>query len=382
MSPLLPELIFNHHGQSLFPLMNQWQSSQKLPSVILLTGQAGIGKRKIAQVMAQWMLCETQGFLSLPSRDCASHTASLKNTTRPMPCTQCPSCLRVASSSDSEFIEISAQDAEDASSEGTSSALKIETFRKLKSSQGFAAHPGRLKVILIASAERMTAQAANSVLKLLEEPPMGWVFLLTAADPTLLLPTIASRCQNFRLKPFSTAQLEELLSVTDLDPERRAVCASLAQGSWDRACLLAEEHVWEKRKLLFEFLKTPSAVIHPLIDWASAESANQEILLDLLEQIVADLLKWSVSPFLSSPENYPWSVLGQGERSQPLEKTTQALISHARKQSQGQTGLLKARKYWLEHAERLAQARLRASLPLNKKLFIQHLLMPWLLEAA
>ena len=73
------------------------------------------------------------------------------------------------------------------SEEGVTStgALKIDQFRRLKETAGYGAHEGSHRVILIPNADRMTTQAANSVLKILEEPPRGWVFILTASDPTL-----------------------------------------------------------------------------------------------------------------------------------------------------------------------------------------------------
>ena len=258
------------------------------------------------------------------------------------------------------------------SSSGGSGALKIEQFRKLKASMGFGAMEGRSKITLIPSADRMTVQAANSVLKLLEETPPGWMFFLTANDPTLLLPTIASRCQIFRLKPFSTGEIEELLQQAGVDAPRVPICARLSQGSWDRALSLAKDETWEQRKALFQFLKAPSSMIHTLVDWASTVTGEQpshlETMIDLLEQLTADLIRWTTSADTSQPESYAW-IQADGQ---------EALVSHAREFLRQHGSLDAARAAWIEHAERLAQARVKISLPLNKKLLTQDLLLPWM----
>jgi len=366
VSKSTPETVIQHHGKTLFGLMNEWQLRRQLPSVLLLTGQAGIGKRAMVYFLAQWILCEKQGFY----------------TSQPelRPCGECSSCQRVLSGNDIYFTEIFADSDEESStmpsgassSSGGSGALKIEQFRKLKASMGFGAMEGRSKITLIPSADRMTVQAANSVLKLLEETPPGWMFFLTANDPTLLLPTIASRCQIFRLKPFSTGEIEELLQQAGVDAPRVPICARLSQGSWDRALSLAKDETWEQRKALFQFLKAPSSMIHTLVDWASTVTGEQpshlETMIDLLEQLTADLIRWTTSADTSQPESYAW-IQADGQ---------EALVSHAREFLRQHGSLDAARAAWIEHAERLAQARVKISLPLNKKLLTQDLLLPWM----
>ncbi|MEO5969262.1 MAG: hypothetical protein ABIQ95_04995 [Bdellovibrionia bacterium] len=372
MSKAPPETVIQHHGKTLFGLMKEWQQRLQLPSVLLLTGQSGIGKRSMVYFLAQWILCEKQGFYSSKSDKAASD----KGTSEPRPCGQCPSCQRALSGNDVHFTEIFADSDEEsgvgsastASNSGNSGALKIEQFRKLKASMGFGATEGRSKIILIPAADRMTLQAANSVLKLLEETPPGWIFFLTANDPTLLLPTVASRCQIFRLKPFSTDELEELLKQADVDSQRIKICAVLAQGSWDRALSLAKDETWEQRKALFQFLKAPSSNIHALVDWASMQPSHFDTLIDLLEQLTADLIRWTTSSSISQPESYPW-IQSDG---------AEALAFHAREFGRKHGGIDMARAAWIRHAERLAQARLKSSLPLNKKLLIQDVLLPWM----
>lgn len=331
--------------------MREWQNRRQLPPVLLLTGQAGIGKRVIAYHLARWILCETAGF---------QYGDSLQA------CGKCASCQRILTGNEVNLTEITAES--DGDSDYTSGPLKIEQFRKLKATAGFASETHRYRLILIPDADRMTVQAANSVLKLLEEPPKGWIFLLTAHDPTLLLPTIVSRCQTIRLKPFLTETLETLLEIEGIEPKKRKVCAQLAQGSWSRAIAFTEDEVWKQRNVVFEFLEEPSAVLPSLVDWASQKPSQMELLIDLLEQLTSDLIRWSTSSFQQTPENFPWiHTDGRNSILIQIKKTIRRFGS-----------LESAREFWFEQAQRLAQSRQESLTPVNKKLFIQDLLIPWL----
>ncbi|MCM2279434.1 MAG: hypothetical protein NDJ89_15270 [Oligoflexia bacterium] len=372
----LPELLLRHHGErsegapGLFGIMKEWIDQKKIPPVLLLTGIPGIGKRSIGHFLAQWILCESGPFAQAAAEtgdlfgglglaeSPAPSAARSPDTIRP--CGSCGSCQRALKGSWIDFTEILPE-------EGEGEALKIDQFRELKSSQGFGAHEAAYRVILIPNSDRMTPQAANSILKLLEEPPAGWLFFLTASDSTLLLPTIVSRCQTLRLRPFRVPTLEALLTENGVAPARAVVCAALAHGSWGKALQLAQDEAWERRKSLFELLTHPAETIPGLVDWAASEPRNFELLLDQLEQLTADLIRWSATAI--APDSYAWA--NADGRS--------ALIQHAKALTrEPRESLTRARDFWLERAERLAQARQQSLAPLNRKLLIQDLLLPWL----
>jgi DNA polymerase-3 subunit delta' len=236
-------------------------------------------------------------------------------------------------------------------------SLKIEQFRKLKTTAGFAAQDGRFQLTLIPNADRMTVQAANSILKLLEETPKGWVFILSTNDPTLLLPTLVSRCQILRLKPLAEEDLKNLLHSIEAPHERIDACAQMAQGSWTRAQTYASDEYWEKRKTILQFLKDPPSATLSLMDWASQDPFHFEALLDCLEQFTAELLHLNIQEKLSdNPE----------------------LNAHAKTLIRSKGNSHAAREFWFERAENLAQARQSIHLPLNRKLQIQNILLPWI----
>src|ERR1700731_2434150 len=89
---------------------------------------------------------------------------------------------------------------------------------------------GRSKVYVIVNAEELAEDAGNRLLKTLEEPPPFVVFLLTAVERGAVLPTIASRRQEIRLRSALRAKLAAALVVSGADPQRAEQLAALAGG--------------------------------------------------------------------------------------------------------------------------------------------------------
>ncbi len=355
LSKKLPALVVQHHWKTLTQPLQEWKTRKQAPPVLLLTGPSGIGKNGIAHFLAQWILCENHGLV---------HSPFSENSSSLLPCEKCSSCQKIQSGNGVDLTVIASENEEDSSS--TSGLLKVEQFRKLKSTAGFGASEGRHKITLILSADRMTQQAANSVLKLLEETPAGWIFILTATDSSLLLPTLVSRCQVHKLKPFSNAEIQELLKTSGIPQERIKISAELSQGSWSRALHFASDEVWKQRKTILEFLNAPSAGLLSLVDWAAASPVYFDTLVDLLEHLTAELIRWSSLGI--PPENYPW-IQADGKEN---------LVSHAKEILRKLGSLQNARSFWIKRAERMAQVRQESLAPLNRKLLSQDLLIPWL----
>jgi DNA polymerase-3 subunit delta' len=293
----IPKPLLRHHLVGL--------NGVTLPPVILLIGTPGVGKRAMAHHIAQSVFCDQN-----------------KTNQNFDPCQKCTSCKQALSGNWVDFIEVAPEE--------TGTSIKVDALREIKSKQGFGGFDHDQKIILISQAERMTTQAANSVLKLLEEPPNGWIFILTTHDQTLLLPTIVSRCQIFRLKPIPTSVLQELLGENGVtDPQKQMLCAKMAQGSWGRALAYADETFWKYHNDILEFVKNPASTIHNLTDWAAQNVENIDFLANQLEDICYEQIKKS-----------------------PTDT-------------------------WLNRAEKIAQARETFHLPLNKKLLVQGLLLSW-----
>jgi len=166
------------------------------PHALLLHGKAGTGRRDFARAVAAALLCEAPG-------------ADLRA------CGRCVSCLLLAAGSHPdlkvfrsawfEHIEGDADPA-DAADEGEggsgkrlSREIPVDTIRRLADFAALASHRGGVRVALLYPADGMNHVAANTLLKTLEEPPPGLVFVLLAESLDRLLPTVRSRCQAVAL---------------------------------------------------------------------------------------------------------------------------------------------------------------------------------------
>lgn len=151
----------------------QWQrlmeqhSISKLPHAFMLTGQKGIGKRHLALSLAYYMLC-----------------ASPKSE---LPCGTCKGCELNRAATHPDFILVEPED--------TGKAIKIDQVRALSEFLGKTSQQGGYKVAVIEPAEAMNINAANALLKSLEEPSGKTLLLLISHVTSGVMPTIRSRCQ-------------------------------------------------------------------------------------------------------------------------------------------------------------------------------------------
>ena len=199
-----------------------------------------------------------------------------------------------------DFTEIRPEEDDEAEA----GALKIDQFRKIKESLGFGAHEGGYRIFLIPDADRMTAQAANSVLKILEEPPEGWIFFLTASDPdsgsshgSFSLPI----AEASPLRHGNPQETSHGLGYRRRKTKTRRRTRRRELGPRARSCL---GRISEHRQMLFDFLERPQGALNSLVDWASQNDRNFNLLSDQLELLCLDLIRWSISEQAS--QSYAW----------------------------------------------------------------------------
>ena len=120
--------------------------------------------------------------------------------------------------------------------------ITIEEIRKLKSFFALSAADGGRRVVIIDAADDMNVNAANALLKVLEEPPQHTIILLISHQPSRLLPTIRSRCRTLRLNALSQADIDQVLAAQDLDisPAEMSALGTLSAGSAGEAIRLAQ----------------------------------------------------------------------------------------------------------------------------------------------
>lgn len=202
----------------------QRQAAGRLPHALLCSGPAGLGKRVFAESLAQALLC-TQ-----PAPDGA-------------PCGHCKACHLFAVGSHPDYLRVEP--------EAAGKAIKVDQIRDLTAFLGYTSQAGGYKIALLVPAERMNLNAANSLLKILEEPPGDCLLLLVTAAPAQLPATVRSRCQPLalRLPPPETALAWLAPRVTNgVEP---AVLLELGGGAPLRALAYAGEGLLARRQALF-----------------------------------------------------------------------------------------------------------------------------------
>jgi len=208
-----------------------WERLQQLrshwPHALLLHGQAGIGKLHFAQHLARGLLCEAPKPNSEPCGTCPACNWFVQGN-HPDYRIVVPEALAgeagPAGAEDGEKVAGKGDD-EGKKSRAPSKEIRIEQVRSLLDFTGVGSHRGGMRVVVLYPAEALNVAAANALLKTLEEPPAGVVFLVVSARIDRLLPTIISRCRQW---PMST-------------PAPEAAQAWLAaQGVPDAPGLLAE----------------------------------------------------------------------------------------------------------------------------------------------
>jgi DNA polymerase-3 subunit delta' len=208
------------HREEMQRLLEQ-HAQGRLPHALLLAGAAGSGKFRLAQSLAQALLCE--------------------NPSAGLACGQCHGCHLSAAGAH--------PDAHTLVPEGTSLGIKIDQVRRLVEFGTRTAQYNGARVALIAPAEGLNRSAQNALLKTLEEPGRGLVLILVSHQPSLLLPTIRSRCQQRHLPlPEPAAALEWLVPQAG-EKEAPALLAA-AQGAPLRALELQQADWFAAREQL------------------------------------------------------------------------------------------------------------------------------------
>jgi len=194
-------------------LHDAWQRlcelGQRLPHALLFVGPAGLGKRELAEALAARLLCSTPGSDGHACGRCAACQLRLSGN-HPDLFTLVP-----AADADSGDGEDARDGGESDSGKKKSSQIVIEQIRDLQQSVAVTGHQSSRRVVVVDPAEAMNPFTANALLKLLEEPPEGCVFVLVSSAPRRLLPTIRSRCQQWSFARPSADALAQWMKAQD-----------------------------------------------------------------------------------------------------------------------------------------------------------------------
>jgi len=199
-----------------------WESIRdripRMPHAVLIQGPEGVGKLALAEQLAARLLCEA------PTQDSEA-------------CGRCDGCRWVLAGShpDLRRIEPDALSQSGATAEESevdaggrrqrtkpSAEIRVDQVRELSDFLYLGSHRGRRRVAIVHPAETMNVNAANALLKGLEEPPAGAFFLLVSHHPARLLATIRSRCVALSIpRPDASAALQWLEAAAPAADARR-----------------------------------------------------------------------------------------------------------------------------------------------------------------
>ncbi len=237
----------------------------------LITGRRGIGKATLAFRLARTIL-------SGDAPDAHDPGA--------------PLFRRVASGGHADLLVV--ERAVDEKSGKRRAEITVDDVRGVREFLSKTPAEGGWRVVVIDSADQMNANAANAVLKILEEPPSRAMLLLLAHNPGRLLPTIVSRCRRLPAKPLGEEDLAELLARLrpEMSLEDRQILVQIADGSIGRALGYSEGGglgLYRDAVALLENLPgLDMAGVHKLADGVARDKTGEAF------QTVGDLMRWWV----------------------------------------------------------------------------------------
>ncbi len=269
-------LTVSGHSHAEAEFLAAWNSG-RVHHAWLITGPRGIGKASLAYRIARFVLAGGQGEPGLfgPEMPQTLHIAPDDQATR---------LIAQAAHPDLRVIERGW----DEKRKKRRGEIVVEDVRDLGAFLAMTASLGGWRVVIVDAADEMNRNAANALLKNLEEPPTKTVVLMVAHAPARLLPTIRSRCRTLALKPLSAENMIGLLTDGEkaVPVEVARSLALLAEGSLGRAWELADNGgvaLYEQLIALLRGLpKLDGAVLYDFIDHASKDDDSFDLALEML----------------------------------------------------------------------------------------------------
>lgn len=309
------------------------------PHGLLFKGSKGIGKFDLAMDFARSLLCQH------PDQDGFA-------------CGKCPSCHWFSQGSHPDFcllqpeaLSMDAEEGDDvkpASGKKPSRQISVDQVRGLADFSGMSAHQGGRRVVVIHPAEAMNTNAANALLKSLEEPPPGMLFILVSHKPQQLLPTILSRCLAFALPAPDVGSAEHWLAEQGVKNPAETLAASGFAPL--QAARMSEQIGGEERDKLLRAVRQPATLdVFALAD--ALQKTEQAMVVQWLQQWSYDL---SAMKLAGKLRYHPGEEAAIRKLVEPVEP-----LDLARLQS------------YLQGAKREAQHTL------NPKLFLESLLLSY-----
>ena len=261
----------------------------------LISGPAGMGKRTLARLMAQHLLCTREG----------------------KPCGACPACIQVRENNHPDVITVTPGKPLSPEVKSGMAGIPVDEIRYVNGLVGQHTFVGGRRVVIIERAEKMNQPAQNALLKTLEEPLAGTVFLLLTESPELLLPTIVSRCRALKLHPWPDEVIMAALRAHSVESTMAKKALSVCGGSIGQALsVAADEAYWQHRKDVMQDFFGISARVDILkvsTAWKDRKDEADGLLSDVEDMLRTLMLVRFGKQDASLLEDYPetWQRLGR-----------------------------------------------------------------------
>ncbi len=248
-----------------------------LPHALLLHGPEGLGKEQFARTFSQALLC------SAPRTDGQA-------------CQSCSACVMFNAGTHPDYQRIAPEEER--------KSIGIDQVREIIAWIVFKSHAAGYKIALITPAERMTIEAANALLKTLEEPPAHSLLMLITSRPALLPATVRSRCQRIPFTPPAHDVARAWLSGQLGDAQPAEPLLALAGGAPLRALRYAKDGMLEQRTRLFsDLLQLARGEADPVALAAAWRDVDLKQVVHALSGWVADMLRLQAAA--QAPLNNP-----------------------------------------------------------------------------
>lgn len=242
-------------------LQNQFATGRN-PHGILLCGPADLGKREFAEQLGSSLLC--------------------RKPTDAIACGQCSACLLLEAGTHADLRRIGPED---------SKLIRIDQIRELNEWAVQTGQHGARKIAIIYPAEQMNVQAANALLKSLEEPVPGTLFILVADQPARLLPTIRSRCQSYTFAIPTESVALKWLEENAQDTKDLPQALALAGGSPMRVVREIDSEYLDRREVVAGVIDNLLARNETALSGASQIQKHDAIeVLETLRSLTADAI--------------------------------------------------------------------------------------------
>lgn len=271
------------HEQAAAMLAAAYRSG-KLPHALIFAGPVGIGKATLAFHLAHHLLKH-------PAFDQAPDVFAVPDPASPL-------FRQIATGAHPGVLHLTRPLNDKTKSFKT--VVTVDEIRKVNRFLSLTSHDGSYRVVIVDPADDMNTNAANALLKNLEEPPSRTLFILIVHAPGSLLPTIRSRCQMVRLTPLDAGSLMSVLETVEppppSDPAARAALAERAGGSARNAILLTQYGGLEIAGTLDALVTSGRSDIAGAYRLAEAVAGrDQAIQFDIFNRRALDLLSTGAS---------------------------------------------------------------------------------------